>query len=54
MHEAEVAWHEETWSGFRPYLIRMSIDLLISCLLWISLFLFKSLTQLLSASTSER
>jgi hypothetical protein len=55
MHEAEVAWYEEIWSGFRPYLIRMSIDLLISCLLWISLLLFKSLTQLLSiANTMNR
>ena len=47
MTEAEVPWYVEVWSGFRPYLIRVSLDFLISGLLWLSLFLFKSLTQLL-------
>lgn len=35
------------WGGFRPYLVRFSVDFLVSGTLWVMLFLFKSLTKLL-------
>jgi hypothetical protein len=34
----------DIWAGFRPYLVRFSVDFLISAFLWIALYLFKLLT----------
>jgi hypothetical protein len=37
----------DIWSGFRPYLIRLFIDFMVSGSLWVFLYLFKWLTRLL-------
>jgi hypothetical protein len=38
----------DIWEGFRPYLVKIAIDFLISASLWVVLFLFKALTKLLA------
>jgi len=38
----------EVWVGFRPYLVKILIDLLISSSLWLVVFAFKSITTLLA------
>jgi len=37
----------EIWSGYRPYLLRVTIDFLVSATIWLALFLFKILTDIL-------
>ncbi len=37
----------EVWLGYRPYLVRFTIDLLITGTLYIALFIFKLLTEFL-------
>ena len=38
---------QEVWTGFRPYLVSITQDFLISASLWVFLFIFKLLTYLL-------
>ena len=45
------AWYQEVWIGFRPYLIKLMVDFLVSCSLWTTLFLFKGLTKYLDIGT---
>ncbi len=40
----------EIWAGFRPYLLRYTIDFLVSATIWLGLFLFKLLTSILQIS----
>ena len=51
MEKVESAWYFEVWAGFRPYLIKIVVDFMASCLLWTALFLFKLLTKYLDIGT---
>jgi len=42
-----VNFFEEVWRAFRPYLVRLTIDFLVSASLWVALFIFKILTNLI-------
>lgn len=37
----------EVWRGYRPYLVRITTDFLVTATLWAGLFSFKILTYLL-------
>ena len=37
----------EVWKGYRPYLVRLAIDFLVSASLWLALYIFKILTDLI-------
>jgi hypothetical protein len=45
---AQSSIYVEVWQGFRPYLLKISVDFLITITLWVVLFLFKLLTKWLS------
>jgi hypothetical protein len=38
---------KEVWAGYRPYLVKFTIDALISATLWLALYIFKELTYYL-------
>jgi hypothetical protein len=38
---------KEVWTGYRPYLVKFMIDLLVTATLWLVLFVFKVLTDYL-------
>ncbi len=38
---------KEVWEGFRPYLLKLSIDFLVPGAMWLFLFAFHGLTKLL-------
>jgi hypothetical protein len=44
----EGTWFSEVWSELRPYVVKFSVDLLATSGLWMVLFLFKVLTELLA------
>ncbi len=39
---------EEVWNGYRPYLVKLTIDFLVCGSLWLVLFIFKFLTTLIT------
>jgi hypothetical protein len=45
-----VNFFQEVWAGYRPYLVKFVIDILISASLWVGLFIFKVLTYYLPVS----
>ncbi len=36
---------KEVWVGYRPYLVRYTVDFLVSGTIWLGLFLFKLFTD---------
>jgi hypothetical protein len=47
MSEGRINFFSEVWSGYRPYLVRFTIDFLVSATIWLALFLFKIVTDML-------
>ena len=41
---------KEVWDGYRPYLVKFTVDFLITATLWLVLFIFKVLTSYLPVS----
>lgn len=41
---------QEIWHGLRPYAVRSIIDFSVSSALWVALFAFKALTDLLEVN----
>ena len=38
---------KEVWVGYRPYLVKFTIDFLVTASLWMALFIFKYITKFL-------
>ena len=51
---AEPPWFVEIWLDFRPYLVKLASDFLISISLWVILYLFEHLTQILPVAEWAR
>jgi hypothetical protein len=45
-----VKFFMEAWAGFRPYLLKLTVDFLVAGSIWLFLFLFTLLTKLLPIS----
>lgn len=38
---------KEVWLAYRPYLVKLTVDFLVPVTMWVGLFIFTSLTNLL-------